>query len=74
MPEETLLAFADHGEVDLRCRATAATPKRCWSTHSRAGIDVDALARQLQDEGAKGFVESWNDLLGAIEAKSKALA
>jgi transaldolase len=41
---------------------------------TRAGVDVAALAAQLQDEGAKGFVESWKDLLGALEAKSKALS
>jgi transaldolase len=41
---------------------------------ARAGIDVPALAKQLQDEGAKGFVDSWKDLLGAIETKSKALS
>jgi hypothetical protein len=36
-------------------------------------VDVSALARQLQDEGAKGFVDSWKELLSAIETKSKAL-
>ena len=40
---------------------------------TRAGIDVAALAKELQDEGAKGFVNSWKDLLTAIETKSKAL-
>lgn len=38
-----------------------------------AGIDVDALARQLQDEGAKSFVASWHELMGVIETKSAAL-
>jgi transaldolase len=40
---------------------------------SRAGIDIDALAAQLQDEGAKSFVQSWNDLMAVISAKSAAL-
>jgi transaldolase len=39
-----------------------------------AGIDVDALATRLQDEGAKSFVSSWNELLGVITAKSATLA
>ena len=56
-----------------RWRATAATAEQVLAAMSRAGIDVAALARQLQDEGAKGFVNSWKDLLGAIETKSKAL-
>jgi transaldolase len=41
---------------------------------TRVGVDVAALAKQLQDEGAKGFVDSWKDLLSSIETKSKALA
>ena len=39
----------------------------------RAGINIDALARQLQDEGAKSFVKSWDELLGCIATKSKSL-
>ena len=38
-----------------------------------AGIDVPALASQLQDEGAKSFTKSWNDLMQVIESKSTAL-
>jgi transaldolase len=40
---------------------------------SKAGIDLVALANQLQDEGAKSFVKSWNDLIGVIESKSNTL-
>ena len=40
---------------------------------AKAGIDVDALAAQLQDEGAKSFVKSWDDLMGVIDMKSAAL-
>jgi len=39
-----------------------------------AGIDVDALASQLQDQGAKSFVQSWNELMSVIVSKSAALA
>jgi hypothetical protein len=38
-----------------------------------AGVDVDALAARLQDEGAKSFVASWNELRGVIGSKSAAL-
>jgi transaldolase len=41
---------------------------------AKAGIDVDALAARLQDEGAKSFVSSWNELMEVISAKSTALA
>jgi transaldolase len=40
---------------------------------AKAGIDVEALAAKLQDEGAKSFVNSWNELLGVIASKSAAL-
>ena len=42
--------------------------------HEKAGVDVNALAQQLQSDGAKAFVASWQDLLKSIGAKSKALA
>jgi len=40
---------------------------------AKAGIDVDALAKQLQEEGAKSFVNSWNELMGVIASKSATL-
>jgi transaldolase len=40
---------------------------------ARAGIDVHALANQLQEEGAKSFVNSWNDLMSVIDSRSAAL-
>jgi len=39
----------------------------------KAGVDVIALAAQLQEEGAKSFVKSWDDLMRVIEAKSAVL-
>ena len=40
---------------------------------AKAGIDIDALAAKLQDEGAKSFVKSWNGLMGVIAAKCSVL-
>jgi transaldolase len=57
-----------------RCCATEAYADQVLAAITRAGTDVGALARRLQDEGAKGFVDSWKELLGAIETKRKALA
>jgi transaldolase len=74
VPEETLLAFANHGQVDKPMRSDGDDSEQVLAGFARAGIDVPALAKQLQDEGAKGFVDSWKDLLGAIETKSKALS
>jgi len=41
---------------------------------AKAGINIDALAAQLQDEGAKSFVKSWNDLMAVIASKSATLS
>jgi len=73
MPEGTLLAFADHGEINQTMPADGGDYKEVLEQFSRAGIKVDALAAQLQDEGAKSFVKSWNELLGVIESKSATL-
>jgi transaldolase len=74
IPEETLLAFGNHGQVDRAMPRDGGDAEQVLVAITRAGVDVGALARELQDEGAKGFVDSWKDLLGAIETKSKALA
>ena len=73
VPEETLLAFASHGKVDRAMRRDGDDAEQVLAGFARAGIDVAALAKELQDEGAKSFVDSWKDLLGAIKDKSKAL-
>jgi transaldolase len=43
------------------------------ATFAAAGVDIDALAAQLLDEGAKSFVKSWNELLECIASKSESL-
>jgi transaldolase len=70
MPEGTLKAFGDHGEVDDILPQDGGDCEKVLAEFAKAGIDVDALAARLQDEGAKSFVNSWNDLIGCIEAKS----
>src|SRR5262249_5419168 len=74
MPEGTLKAFADHGEVGALMPPDGGDCESVIAAHAKAGIDVDALAAQLQDEGAKAFVKSWNELIGVIASKSQALA
>jgi transaldolase len=74
MPEETLLAFADHGATSGVLPRDGGDAEAVLLVFAKAGIDIAALAAQLQSDGAKGFVASWHELLGAIEAKSKALA
>ena len=73
MPEETLLAFADHGAAPAALPRNGGESEAVLSAHAKAGVDLLALAERLQSDGAKGFVDSWRELLGAIDAKSKAL-
>jgi len=73
MPEETLLAFADHGEVERAISRDGGDCEQTLMAFSRAGVDITGLAADLQSDGAKSFVDSWKDLLESIESKSKAL-
>jgi transaldolase len=73
MPEGTLKAFGDHGEVGEILAADGGDCETVLAAFAKAGIDVDALAAGLQDEGAASFVKSWNDLLERIAAKSAAI-
>ena len=73
MPEGTLKAFADHGEVGDILAPDGGDSEKVLAGFAKAGIDVDALAARLQDEGAASFVKSWNDLMARIESKSAAI-
>ena len=73
MPDATLKALADHGEVGATMPADGGDCEQVLAQFAKAGIDVDALAAQLQDEGAKSFVKSWADLMAVIDSKSTAL-
>jgi transaldolase len=73
MPEGTLKALADHGEVGDILPADGGDCEEVLAQFAKAGIDVDRLAAQLQDEGAKSFVKSWNDLMAVIASKSAVL-
>jgi transaldolase len=73
MPEGTLKALADHGELGTILPADGGDCEEVLAQFAKAGIDVDALAAQLQDEGAKSFVKSWNELMAVITSKSAAL-
>jgi transaldolase len=74
LPEATLEAFADHGEVGPAIPADGGDCESVLGEFERAGVAVDALSRSLQDEGAAAFAASWNELLSVIARKSVALA
>jgi transaldolase len=73
MPEGTLKAFADHGEVSSVLPADGGDCEAVFGEFAKAGVDIDALASKLQDEGAASFVKSWNELMEVIVSKSAAL-
>ncbi len=73
MPEGTLKAFADHGEVGAALAPDGGDCETVLASFAKAGVDIDALAAQLQDEGASSFVKSWNDLMARIDSKRAAM-
>jgi transaldolase len=73
MPDGTLKALAEHGDVSTTLPMDGGNSEEELARFADAKIDVHALSRQLQDEGAKSFVKSWNDLLGVISSKSALL-
>jgi transaldolase len=74
MPEGTLKALADHGEIGQMLPSDGGNCEATLAEFAKSGIDIGALAAQLQDEGAKSFVKSWNELLAVIATKTASLA
>jgi transaldolase len=73
MPEGTLKALADHGAIGDILPADGGDCEEVLAQFGKAGINIDALGAQLQDEGAKSFVSSWHELMEVIASKSAAL-
>jgi transaldolase len=74
MPEKTLCAFADHGQLKGPMAEDGGDADDILHRFKLAGVDIDALALSLQVEGAASFVKSWQQLLGRVADKSKTLA
>ena len=74
IPEQTLHAFADHGELQGVMPTDGGDAEAVLSQIGRAGVDIEALAAKLQQEGAQAFVKSWQQLLQRIAGKSGARA
>src|SRR6516165_723908 len=73
MPDATLKALAEHTDIGTPLPADGGDCEEVLGKFAKAGIDVDSLASELQDQGAKSFVKSWNDLMAVIASKSAAL-
>jgi transaldolase len=70
MPQGTLEAFVKHGELGPRVPADGGDCEVILTEFAKVGIDINALAARLQDEGANSFVKSWSDLMAVIASKS----
>src|SRR5713101_5812683 len=73
MPEGTLNAFGDHGELGELLPTDGGNSEEVLEEFAKAGVDIDALGARLQNEGAESFVKSWNDLMAVISSKSASL-
>jgi len=74
MPDKTLLAFAEHGEVGDPLPSDGGDSEELLGEFEAAGVDVAELASRLQREGAETFDASWSELLQSIDEKSRKLA
>src|ERR1700757_571029 len=68
MPESTLKALANRKELGSILPADGGNCEEVLSRFAEAGINIDELAAQLQDEGAQTFVKSWNELMSVVDA------
>jgi transaldolase len=73
MPEATLKALATHTDLGELLPTDGGNSEEVLGQFAKAGVDLDALAVQLQSEGAESFVKSWNDLMQVISSKSASL-
>jgi transaldolase len=73
MPTETLKAFADHGKIKKMMPKDGGDAEKVLGRFRDSGIDLDALASDLQKQGDEAFEKSWNDLLAVIESKCDAI-
>ena len=73
MPEATLQALAGKTEPGPMMPADDGDCEAVLAEFTKAGIDLDALAARLQEEGAKSFVNSWNEIMEVIDSKGTAL-
>jgi transaldolase len=74
MPEATLHAFADHGNVERALDTDLGETERILAAADDAGLDLDAITAELEREGVKSFCGSYEELLRCIESKLAAVA
>ena len=73
MPDATLEAFFDHGQVGDPMPADGGDADAMLGQFEKAGVDIGDVAAQLQRNGAKSFVDAWNELMDRIQAQASAV-
>ena len=74
MPEETILAFQDHGKVELTLTKDVEAARKLFEDLAAAGVDYDDVSNTLEREGVQKFTDSFQELLDGISAKRGELA
>jgi transaldolase len=74
MPERTLIALSEQTELGSIMAADGGDCEEVLAEFANAGIDIDTMGARLQEEGAKSFAKSWNELMAVIATKGVALA
>jgi transaldolase len=74
MPDATLEAFFDHGEIGYPLPADGGDADALLARFAEAGVNVGEVAAQLQRDGAKSFVDAWDELMGRIKVQASAVA
>lgn len=73
IPDKTLLAFARQGEIKSVLTQDGGDAERVLAAFSRAGVEAESLAAELQREGTAAFAKSWDALMALIASKTDAL-
>lgn len=73
LPEPTLDAFIDHGVVSRTVDVDPQRDRAIWAALAEAGIDMSDVAEQLELEGLESFAASFDEVIAALETKSRLL-
>jgi transaldolase len=73
MPEETIDAFLDHGTIARTIDADPAAAQATLEAVAAAGVDLDDVARVLEDQGVAAFAKAFDELIGALDTKADEL-
>ena len=70
MPEKTMDAFGDHGEVGESIVGKAAEGRAVLDEVTAAGVDLAEVFEVLESEGVDKFIVSWHELIASVEKAS----